>query len=267
MLSDRVRAPALAFILAALTSACGDDEAVPDGGGGAPDASADAGSDAGPIDTGEDLCPGLLTFEALVADAASGVAAFEVAVAEVGGPASTTSAPNGRAQLCLPVGADSQVRSTRDDHLARLDTLWTDAIETINGAVQPYPLDVLETAAADALLTDLTLTRDEEASLLLVSVVAYPDGEPLVGATVAIDKASDGAFARDAVGAFVASAKGEVAVGRVLLFANTALGGVGEAGRVAITVTPPDSFDGTCVGPPTVELEAGGLSGALYACQ
>ena len=256
MVSDRVRAPALAFILAALTSACGDDEAVPDGGGGAPDASADAG---------EDLCPGQLGFEALVADAIDGEAAFDIAVAEVGGAAMTTSAPNGRAQLCLPAGADSQMRSTADTYLARLDSLSADAIEVINGAIQPYPLDVLETAAADALLTDLVLTRDEEASLLLVSVVAYPDGEPLVGATVAIDVASDGSFARDAAGAFAAAS--EVGDGRVLLFANAALSGGGEEGRAAITVTPPDGFDGTCVGPPTVELEAGGLSGALFACQ
>ncbi len=265
MVSDRVRALALALILAALTSACGDDEAVPDGGGGAPDASADAGSDAAPIDTGEDLCPGQLGFEALVADAIDGEPAFDIAVAEVGGSASTTSAPNGRAQLCLPAGADSQVRSTADTYLARLDSLSADAIDVINGAVQPYPLDVLETAAADALLTGLSLTRDEEASLLLVSVVAYPDGEPLVGATVVIDKDSDGPFARDAKGAFAEAT--EIGEGRVLLFANTALGGDGEAGRAAITVTPPDGFDGTCVGPPTVELEAGGLSGALFACQ
>ena len=264
MLSDRVRAPALAFILAALTSGCGDDEAVPDGGGGALDASADAGSDAAP-DAGEDLCPGQLAFEALVADAIGGEAAFDIAVAEVDGPTSTTSAPNGRAQLCLPAGADSRVRSTADTYLARLDSLSAEAIDIINGAVQSYPLDVLETAAADALLTDLTLTRDQEASLLLVSVVAYPDGEPLVGATVAIDKASDGSFARDAAGAFAAAA--EVGEGRVILFANTALGGDGEAGRATVTVTPPGGFDGTCVGPPTVELEAGGLSGALFACQ
>jgi hypothetical protein len=264
MVSDRVRAPALAFILAALTSACGDDEAVPDGGGGALDASADAG-DAAPLDAGDDLCPGQLTFEALVADAIDAEPAFDIAVAEVGGSAGTTSAPNGRAQLCLPSSADSRVRSTADTHLARLDSLSADAIDIINGAVQPYPLDVLEAAAADALLTDLTLTRDEEASLLLVSVVAYPDGEPLVGATVAIDKASDGSFARDAAGGFAAAT--EVGDGRVLLFANTALGGDGEAGQATVTVTPPGGFDGTCVGPPTVELEAGGLSGALFACQ
>jgi hypothetical protein len=264
MFSDRVRAHALAFILAALTSGCGDDEAVPDGGG-APDASADAGSDAAPIDTGEDLCPGRLTFEALVAGAIDSEPAFDIALVEVGGPASTTSAPNGRAQLCLPAGADSQVRSTADTFLARLDSLSADAIEIINGAVQPYPLDVLPAAAADSLLTELMLTRDEEASLLLVSVVVYPDAEPLVGATVAIDKPSAGPFARDAAGAFAEAT--EVGDGRVLLFANTALVGDGVEGQAVITVTPPDGFAGTCVGPTTVELEAGGLSGALFACQ
>lgn len=266
MLSARVRAPALALIVSALASACGDDGDSTADGGGEADAGPDAAPDSGPPD---DVCPGMLLFEAQVADAVSDAEAFEVEVVEVGGSASTQSAPNGRAQLCLPAGADAQVRSTKDDNLDRLDTLSADALEIASAAAQPYPLDVLEAAVADSLLMDLAGDRDVAASQLLVSVVSYPDAEPLVGATVTIDKDSDGAFARNASLEFGAAGDddGVVADGRVLLFANVGLDGSGEPGQAAITVAPPDGFEGTCVGPPTVELEAGGLSGAFFACQ
>jgi hypothetical protein len=267
MLSDRVRvaALALAFIMIAPTWGCGDDEVPSDDGDDDSDAGVDAGTDAGE-DAGEDLCPGLLTFEALVAQA--GAPEVAVNVTEVGGSAATSSAPNGRAQLCLPDAESLQVRSTKTDFLPRLDTLSADAIEIANDAVQPYPLDVLSTAAADELLESLDVDGgDPKASLLLVSVVSYPDALPLSGATVEIDKDSDGSFASDASGAFVPKGSNEVGEGRVLLFANVALGGEGEAGQAEITVTPPAEFAGTCVGPSAVELEPGGVSGALFACQ
>jgi hypothetical protein len=264
MISERARGPALALLMVALASGCGDDDDTSDDGGGA-DATADAGSDAGAPDTGDDLCPGMSLFEALTADAESAASIFEVDVAEVGGSAATTSAPNGRADLCLPAGADAQVRSTKDGYLARLDTLSADALDILDTAINPYPLDLLETAAADALLDGLGAPRDEAATLLLVSVVTA-DGAPLVGATVSIDRGDDGVFARQATGDFAgAGDPGAVADGRVLMFANVAVSGAGD--QAAITVTPPDGFDGTCVGPPSVELEAGGLSGALFACQ
>ncbi|HKE18949.1 MAG TPA: hypothetical protein VKB80_28945 [Kofleriaceae bacterium] len=265
MISERARGPALALVMVALASGCGGDDDTSDDGGEA-DASADAGSDAGAPDSGDDLCPGMSLFEALTADAESAASIFEVDVAEVGGSASTTSAPNGRADLCLPAGADAQVRSTKDGYLARLDTLSADALDILDTAVNPYPLDLLETAAADGLLFELgTPPRDEAATLLLVSVVTA-DGAPLARATVSIDRGDDGVFARQATGDFVdAGDPGEVADGRVLLFVNVAVSGADD--QVAITVTPPGDFGGACVGPPSATLEAGGLSGALFVCQ
>jgi hypothetical protein len=257
----------------ALLAACGGDDdggsPADAGGGGLSDAGVDAGSgDAGAADAGDDLCPGELTFEALVADAESSMPVIDVEVAQVGGSNLTASAPNGRAVLCLPAGSDAQVRSTRELYLDRLDTLSADALAAAAAASQPYPLDVMDAVAADTLLAALGPERDGNDSLLLVSVVTYPDGQPLVGASVSIDVVdNDGAFARDASGDFAASPGAEVEDGRVLMFANVALTGGGQEGRAAITVTPPEKYDGTCVGPASVELVAGGLAGALFACQ
>jgi hypothetical protein len=124
---------------------------------------------------------------------------------------------------------------------------------------------MLSEGAAEELLTALGPGRDQAASLVLVSVVSYPDGAPLVGAEITLDEASDGAFARDLAGEFTASAEAAVADGRLVLFANVVDGDTD--GGAAITVTPPGGFAGSCVGPPRVTLEAGGLSGAFFACQ
>ena len=263
--------PALLLSLIALLVACGGDDdggsSADAGGGGPADAAADV--DAGAADAGGDnLCQGELTFEALVADAESSMPVFEVEVAQVGGSNLTASAPNGRAVLCLPAGSDAQVRSTRDAYLERLDTLSADAVAAAAAAAQPYPLDVMDAIAADTLLAALGPERDGNDSLLLVSVVTYPDGQPLVGASLSIDVVNnDGAFARDAEGAFAPSPSAAIEDGRVLMFANVALTGGAEDGRAAITVTTPDGYDGTCVGPASVELLAGGITGALFACQ
>jgi hypothetical protein len=256
------RASALALVVFGLAGGCGDDEVVPDVDGSPEDAGdASTGPDA------ENLCPGEVTFEGLVADAISGQATFEVEVAVEGGSA-TTSAPNGRAQLCLPADADSSLLSTKTEYLSRLDTTSRDALAAANAAAQPYPLEVLSVAAADALLDDLGATRDPADSVILVSVRSYPDGAALEGATISIDvDGNDGAFARDAVGEFAASLEAAVAAGGTVLFANVPLTGGAEEGRAAITVTPPDGFSGTCAGPPSVELQADGVSGAFFACQ
>lgn len=250
------RAPALALVVFGLAGGCGDDEVDSDIDG-SPE---DAGGDASPGPDAENLCPGAITFEALVADAITGQVAFDVQVADVGGSAMTTSAPNGRAQLCLSSDADSTLRSSRADYLTRLDAISRDALASNPG--QPYPLEVLSVAAADGLLDDLGAARDPADSILLVSVRS--GGEALEGATIEIDVDTDGAFARDGSGAFAATATGQVAAGGTVLFANVPLT---EGGRAAITLTPPDNFTGTCAGPPSVELEADGVTGAFFACQ
>ncbi|HTE49797.1 MAG TPA: hypothetical protein VK698_02910 [Kofleriaceae bacterium] len=262
MLPSCARASALA--LAIIASACGDDEVVPDGGNPA-DAAVDAAAADAALDAGDDLCPGQLTFEALVADAESSESVFEVDVAEVDAANQTQSAPNGRAVLCLPLDRVSEVRSTLADYLARTDTLDVDAVQQSLGTDQPYPIDVMSTAAADLLLSDLGPDRDPAATLLLVSVVSYPDAQPLVGATVTIDEASGGAFARGTAGDFAPSPDAAIGDGRLLLLANVVDGD--DDGRAVITVAPPDGFSGVCVGPPSVALQEGGLSGAFFACQ
>lgn len=262
MLALRARSVALVVVTA---FACGDDEASPDVDGAPPDASPPVDTAVPIIDASDDLCPDQLTFEALVADAGSGAAVFDVAVAEVGAENQTTSAPNGRAVLCLPAGAASEVESTFADYLVRRDAVDPDAAAASVGTAQPYPIDMLSTGAADELLAALGPGRDEAATLVLVSVVSYPDGEPLVGAEITLDETSEGAFARDFAGEFTASVEAAVADGRLVLFANVIDGDTD--GGAAITVTPPEGFAGTCVGPPRVALEAGGLSGAFFACQ
>jgi len=259
-------------LVTTLLAACGGGDDDDDDGGSSADAgpgsTVDAGADAGAADAGEELCPGQLTFEALVADAESSEPVFEVELAEVGASNQAASAPNGRAVLCHPAGADTQVRSTRKSYLDRLDTLAADAVAAAAAAAQPYPLDVMDAVAADTLLAALGPERDGADSLLLVSVVSYPDGQPLVGASVSIDVVdNDGAFARDASGDFASSSRSEIGDGRVLMFANVALAGGSEEGRASITVTPPEEYEGACVGPSSVELVAGGLSGALFACR
>lgn len=254
MHSLRAWAPALALVVSGLVCSCGDDEVA-----------GDAGVDASMGPDAEDLCPGQLTFEALVADAVSGEAAFEVLVEEVGGSAMVMSAPNGRAPLCLPDDRDSRLSSSKTGYLTRLDTVSREAVVAGNAAAQPYPLEVLTVESADALMDGLGVARDEAAALLLVSVHSYPGGEALEGAEVAIDADNDGVLARDADGGF--DEGGEIAAGGTVLFANVATTGGDEEGRAAITINPPRSFSGTCVGPPSVELVAGGVSGAFFACQ
>jgi hypothetical protein len=241
---------AFAAALAFAVACGGDDEIDPDF-----DSSV---SDAEPID-GEDLCPGAFTFEALAGDLESDAAVNAVEVVEVGDEGNaTTSAPNGRVVLCLPSGVDSAIRAEKADFLTREDAISIEAATAAAEAGQPYPLHVIGGAEIEALFTDLALTYDPDDAQVVVSVLSYPDGTALEGATVAIDKASDAALARDGSGGFAAG--DEIAAGGLMLFANVPIAG----GDVEITVTPPA---GTCSGPATIPLLAGGMSGALFACQ
>lgn len=248
---------ALAAALLIAPACGGDDEIVDDGDPGPIDSGPDAAVDA------EDLCPGALTFEALAANLETGSAEFEVMVTELADPANVeSSAPNGRVVLCLPDDADSEVRAEKTDYLTRVDAVPTEVTNALVAAIQPYPLFVISQAAAEALYTDLGTAFDAGDAQLVVSVLEYPGGTPLTGATVAIDKTPGaGPFARDDGGGFAAG--DEIAGGGLILFGNVPPAG----GDVAITVTPPDGFDGSCSGPTTLNITAGELSGALFACQ
>ena len=239
-----------------IAPACGDDEVADDGvppiDSGIPDAGVDA----------ENLCPGAITFEAFAGNLESGSAEFEVEVTEVADPGnSASSAPNGRVVLCLPQDTDSEIRAEKTDYLTRVDAVTTGVFTILTGAGQPYPLFVIAQAAAETLYTDLGTTFMAGDAQVVVSVLEYPAGTPLTGATVEIDKADTGTFTRDGVGGFADG--NAVAGGGLVLFANVPLAG----GDLEITVTPPDGFRGTCTGPATLGLTAGEMSGALFACQ
>jgi hypothetical protein len=249
MLDRLLRAASLALGLALFLAGCGgDDGPAADAAPAAPDR--------------EDLCPGALTFEALVTDLQSNQAVFDTTLAEVGNESnSATSAPNGRAVLCLPTDTASQVRSTREDHLHRLDAMDQAAAAIWYAADQPYPLHMITEVAAEALLAGLGLTRDEEDAQVIVSVLRYPGATPLVGAEVTIDRSHEGAFVRDGQGGFAAGES--VGPGGLVLFANT----VATSGQVSASVTPPAGFAGTCTGPTSAPVEDGAVTGLHFACQ
>lgn len=250
---------ALAAAALLATAACGgDDEIVGDGDVAPIDAGIpDAGIDA------ENLCPGKLTFEAFAANLEAGTAEFDVQVSEVGNPTNVeTSAPNGRVVICLPADADSQLSAEKTDYLTRVDPVASAIVSQFSPSSKPYPLFVITQAAAEALYTDLGATFDGGDGQVVVSVLEMPDATPLTGATVDIDKtAGDGPYVRDAAGAFTAG--DTITSGGLVLFGNVPLAG----GDVAVTVTPPDGFSGTCTGPATLALTAGQMSGAVFACQ
>lgn len=255
---DRLIAALGAALLLLHAPACGDDEVTDDGDlpridSGLPDA---GGPDA------ENLCPGAATFEGLAANLESGDPEFEVEVTEVADPGnSATSAPNGRVVLCLPDGADSEIRAEKTDYLARVDAVPAAALAIAGDAGQPYPLFVIAETAADTLYTDLGTSLMAGDAQVVVSVLEYPAGTPLTGATVEIDKADTGTFTRDDAGGFADG--NAIAGGGLVLFANVPPAG----GDVGVTVTPPDGFRGTCTGPASLSLGAGEMSGALFACQ
>jgi hypothetical protein len=220
--------PGMFLAFAAALAACGGDD------GGAPE-------DCSAWPDPEELCPGALTFEAFVSDLETGDATVDVAVSQRGQAGVTTvSAPNGRAVLCLTAG-DAEIESQESAYLARRDTLDECAVARVAQVAQPYPINLLTAAFADQLLGQVT--RDDSASLLLVTVRSYPDGTPQGGASIALDAEHDGV----------------VAVEGGFLFANV------PGAQVALSFMAPDGLD--CAGPETVALVPGGVAGALFACE
>ncbi len=189
----------------------------------------------------EALCAGAFAFESFVTDLETGDAAFDVAVSQRGeADVTTTSAPNGRAVLCL-TAADAELQSLEAAYLTRRDTLDECAVARAAQAGQPYPINLLTAEFADQVLG--ATTRDETMSQVLISVRSYPDGTPQDGAGVQLD------VEHDAV----------IQVEGGFLFANV------PGSEVGLTFTEPDGVD--CVGPATIALEPGGISGAMFACE
>ena len=216
--------PGMVLALAAL-AACGGDD--------------DAPETCIPPDP-EALCPDGFFFEAFVSDPETGGAVFDALVEQRGGDVGTTSAPNGRAVLCLP-GGDIQVVTLAMDHATRVDTLDSCAVTRAADTAQPYPIDVVTPAFLEQLLGDVT--PDPSAAQLLVSVRSYPDGTPLDGASIEVDAANDGVIELDGS----------------LLVANVA------AGEVTLSFTAPSGAD--CIGPATADLVPDAVNGVLFACE
>ncbi|HLU65819.1 MAG TPA: hypothetical protein VKZ63_06060 [Kofleriaceae bacterium] len=261
-MSATARLPWALLACASLLACTGDDEVTPD----ASQPLIDSGTPDGPGEDVEDLCPGELTFEALVLDLESDAAVFEVSVAQVGDESNAaTSAPNGRAVLCLPDEAGA-VRSTKEEYLARLDRVDPEAVRALAATATPYPLHVIGAAAFDELLAGVGVTPDDDAGHVVVTVLAAADGQPVTGATVALDKTHGGAFARDDSGALAAG--DEIGSGGLVLLANVELAGGGPPGEVEVTVTLPGDFEGTgTCRSNTGDLEAGALTGVVVVCE
>jgi len=221
--------PWIALALAVAAGGCGDDN---------------GSSESCTAPDREALCPDEFAFEAFVSDLENGDAVFEALVAErLDDVNATTSAPNGRAVLCLPAG-DRELTAAKEGYLPRGDTLDACAVSRAASAAQPYPIQMATAEFFDAELTSHVLTRDDSATQLLIAVRRYPDGDPIAGATVEID----------------AESHGDYSLGDLIAFANV----FGE-GDVALSFTAPDGVD--CSGPDRARLTPGGITGVLFACE
>lgn len=191
----------------------------------------------------EALCPDAFSFEAFVGDIETGAAAFDVALSQRGQAViSTTSAPNGRATLCL-TGGDVEIQGLKAGYLTRRDTLDTCAVARAAALTQPYPFGMLTAEYVDQTYEG-DFERDDTASQVLVTVATFSEAgaEAVLGAEVEIDPPGDG----------------RAAFTEVNLFANV------PGDEVTVTVHA-DGLD--CVGPATAALEPGGVTGVLFACE
>lgn len=240
---------------ALVAGACSDDTP------GDPDAAADpdgplADADAMP-DAGGD-CPGQLLFTGEYVDwdstAQMFLGIFDATVAEVADPDnSAQTAPNGRAILCLPAGADAEVSITQAEYVPVIYSVDAEA-----NAAGAYTVKGLEPARMSELFTGWALTPDAGAAQLEVEVRKFPSGDPVTGAVVTIGNAHAGAFTADATGEYVSGS--QLDGGAHVFFANVEVG----TGTTPVTVTPPAGT--TCVGRDSVVLNAGEIAAVLYAC-
>jgi hypothetical protein len=239
---------------ALVAGACADDTpGDPDAAAGADAPVADAMPDAG-----GGACPGQLLFTGEYVDWDSTpqmfLGIFDATVAEVGNPDnSAQTAPNGRAVLCLPATADSEVSVTQADYVPVIYSVDAEA-----NAAGAYALKGLEPARMTELFTGWALTPDAGAAQLEVEVRSFPSGAPVTGAVVTIGNAHAGAFTADGTGEYVSSA--QLDGGAHVFFANVEAGG----GTTTVTVTPPAGT--SCVGRDSVVLNAGEIAAVLYAC-
>ncbi|HUS64466.1 MAG TPA: hypothetical protein VMZ28_07980 [Kofleriaceae bacterium] len=214
--------PGIVLALVAALGACGGD----DGGPAvceAPDPEA--------------LCPDEFAFEAFVGDLETGASVFEASVTDrLDDDIATTSAPNGRAVLCLPDG-DREVVTSHADYLTRIDVVTSCAAARAVSAGQAYPIGLLSAA----LLADSGVEADDDATQVLVTALRYPGGEPITDASVELDAEHDDV----------------VMLGDTFLLPNA------TGGDATVELTA----DADCTGPDTVPLVPGAIVGVFFACE
>lgn len=239
--------------------ACGDGNGD---GVDAPSDDADGLSADGGIDGMPGPCPGQLAYQAEVLDWVTGQGIFEATATEVGNEGNTaTSAPNGRVQLCLPLGM-SDVRIEADGYLPRTHRVYDEPWQLRADANIPAPALLITPEDANELYLNLTTAAfDPNASHALVDVRYYASGEPVVGATVGLGTEDPSlAYARGEDGSFAPG--NVVSGGGVVLFAN-----VPNEGEVGIGLSIEGGYVGQCDAAGTMPLIAGEFTYTLIACQ
>ena len=212
----------LVLALASALAACGGDD---DGGPStceAPDP--------------EGLCPDGFAFEAFVEDLESGTSVFEATVADRADDSiATTSAPNGRAVVCLPDG-DREVETSHADYLTRIDVVTSCAAARAVEAGQAYPIGLV---SADFLAASGVDVADG-ATQVVVTALRYPGRDPVDG-TAELDAPHDEV----------------VMLGDSTLFPNA----TGNTAAVSL------ASDADCTGPDTVPLVPDAVVGVFFACE
>lgn len=246
---DRPMAPRLsgrAALALALVAACGGD---PGSGDAAPTDGATADA--------EDLCDGEMTIEARVADLATDESLVGVALQATADPGRVvSSAPNGRAVLCVAPADEVDVTASGADVVERTDRIARSAIGKLRAAGAVHPFTMITTGGLADLATALEVAAPDAGTTWVLAHVVRPDGSPATGATVAIDGASDGSFTR-AAGSFVAG--DAIAEGGVVLVANPT-----ATAPLGLSVEP---TSGSCDGPANLSPAAGAITGAVFVCQ
>lgn len=213
--------------------------------------------DSGPIDTGPDVfdaCPGELNFETQVLDlitqstvvgVTDGVTVTEAATANT-----ASSAPNGRAILCLSAATDADVLHERANLVTNRMRVTSAAGDRHEAAREPLVSDVSTAANLDGLYTGLGLTRDAGATTVLI-YVRSASFAAANGAQVAVAGAG-ASYVRDSGGDFEIG--DTIGNDPVLLVPN--VGGT----QVSFTVSQ------TCDGPTTITLEPGAIASTFLVC-
>jgi hypothetical protein len=116
----------------------------------------------------------------------------------------------------------------------------------------------------DSYLTSLAaglgvMPPDTTSAWVIVHAVSLPEGEPLLGATIALAGAHGATFTRQADRSFVPGTA--IAAGGAVLFTEV------EDSDGGVTMTPPDGFAGECVGPAELATGPAAIKGAAFACQ